>query len=278
MSNSQATELPARWNLMILLLAIAGGSVDAVLILAFNVLTGAQTGNTVLLGAALAQVRLAAAFGSMVSVVGYVIGAAVGEFILTRHEFILIRHHHTWRWPSAVGMVLIAELIPLGCLLILWLLAGPHPVQETIDTLVICAAGAMGIQSAAMLRLHGGPTTTYITGTLTAFATKLIRWLKLVEAASASPERQELILMTAFSAVAGPWIYGLTWFVYATGVVLGGLLFLHTREMALLLPIVAVVIVIILGREEQNGKTELKQGQIGTTAPRLAESDKSVVI
>jgi uncharacterized membrane protein YoaK (UPF0700 family) len=259
-SNPQMREYPARWDLMILLLAIAGGSVDAVMILAFNVLTGAQTGNTVLLGAALAQGRLAAALGSIVSVVGYVIGAAVGEFIV-------VRHHDTWPWPSAVGAVLIAELIPLGCLFIFWLLAGPHPVQETIYTLVIYAASAMGIQSAAMLRLHGGPTTTYVTGTLTTFATKLIRWLQLVEAAPASsPERQELILMTTFSAVGGPWIYGLTWFVYVTGAVVGGLLFLYTREMALLLPIVAITIVVILGREGQS-VTTLKEERIAKPRP-----------
>ena len=240
---------------MVLLLAITGGSVDAVLILAFNVLAGAKTGNTVLLGAALAQIRLATAFGSMASVVGYVIGAAVAEFIL-------VRHRDNWPWPSAVGTVLIAELMLLGCLLVLWLLAGPRPVQETIYILVICAAGAMGIQSAAMLRLHGGPTTTYITGTLTIFATKLIRWLKLVEAAAASPERPELILMTAFSAPGGTWIYGLTWFVYLTGAVVGGVLFLHTREMALLLPIVAIVAVVILGREGQKVTTELKTGKL----------------
>jgi uncharacterized membrane protein YoaK (UPF0700 family) len=234
---------------MILLLAIAGGSVDAVMILAFNVLTGAQTGNTVLLGAALAQGRMAAAFGSTVSVVGYVIGAALGEFIL-------VRHHDTWPWPSAVGTVLIAELIPFGCLFIVWRLAGPDPVQETKYTLVIYAASAMGIQSAAMLRLHGGPTTTYITGTVTTFATKLIRWLQLVEAAPApSPEQQELIQMTVLSAIGGPWIYGLTWFVYVTGAVGGGLLFLYTREMALLLPIAAIVVVVIVGREGQDVAT-----------------------
>jgi len=72
-SNPQTREYPAQWDFMILVLAVAGGSVDGVLIPAFNVLTGAQTGNTVLLGVALAQGRLATALGSMVSVVWYVI-------------------------------------------------------------------------------------------------------------------------------------------------------------------------------------------------------------
>jgi uncharacterized membrane protein YoaK (UPF0700 family) len=257
---------------MILVLAVAGGSVDGVLILAFNVLTGAQTGNTVLLGVALAQGRFATALGSMVAVVGYVLGAALGEFIL-------VRHGDSWPWPSAVGTVLIAELIPLGCLFIFWRLAGPHPAQQTIYMLVIYAAGAMGLQSAVMLHLEGGPTTTYITGTLTAFATKLVRWLRMVETASVSAHgRQQSILMTAFSTVGSPWMYGLNWFVYLTGTVVGGLLYLYTWETALLLPIVAIVVVIAAAHHDrikgQNVSTELKKKQIARATPLLAESEK----
>jgi uncharacterized membrane protein YoaK (UPF0700 family) len=252
-SNPQMREYPARWETHDPAPGRSWAQCRCGDDSGFNVLTGAQTGNTVLLGAALAQGRLAAALGSIVSVVGYVIGVAVGEFIL-------IRHHETWPWPSAVRTVLIAELIPLGCLFIFWLLAGPHPVQETICALVLYAAGATGLQSAAMLRLHGGAATTYVTGTMTTFATKLIRWLRLVEAASvSSPERQELIQMTTVSAVGGPWIYGLTWFVYVTGAVVGGLLFLYTREMALLLPIVAIVVVVGRGGQDT---TTLKEERI----------------
>ena len=69
MSIPQLREYPVLWDLMILLLAVAGGSVDGVMILRFNILTGAQTGYTVLLGAAIAQHQLAAALGSTVSVV-----------------------------------------------------------------------------------------------------------------------------------------------------------------------------------------------------------------
>jgi uncharacterized membrane protein YoaK (UPF0700 family) len=271
-SNPQTREYPAQWDFIILVLAVAGGSVDGVLLLAFNVLTGAQTGNTVLLGAALAQGRLATALGSMVSVVGYVIGAALGEFMLVRHD-------DTWPWPSAVGTVLIAELIPLGCLFIFWQLAGPHPIQKTIYMLVIYAASAMGLQSAVMLHLHGGPTTTYVTGTLTAFATKLILWLRLVETAAVSAHgRQQSILTSALSAIGGPWIYGLTWFVYLTGTVVGSLLYLYVGETALLLPIVAIVVVVTAAHHDwikgQNVSSELKKRQIAQGTPVLAESDK----
>jgi hypothetical protein len=77
----------------------------------------------------------------------------------------------------------VAELVPLDCLLSYWHLAGPNPGQETIMVLVALAAIAMGIQSAAVLRLPASPTTTYVTGTLTTFTTKTIRWLHLIETA-----------------------------------------------------------------------------------------------
>jgi hypothetical protein len=66
----QLTNDPTRWDLMLQLLAVAGGSVEAVTILGLHVSAGAQTGNTVLLGAAVAQGRLANALGSTCSVVG----------------------------------------------------------------------------------------------------------------------------------------------------------------------------------------------------------------
>lgn len=100
-----ATPSPARRDLMMLLLSVAGGSVDAVIILGFNVLTAAQTGNTILLA--------------------------------------------------------------------------------TCSRSVAIAAIAMGVQSAIVLRLHVGPTTTYVTGTLTSFATKIVRGLYIIKAPDA---------------------------------------------------------------------------------------------
>ncbi|MFY8217364.1 MAG: DUF1275 family protein [Chthoniobacterales bacterium] len=46
-------------ELMVVLLTIAGGSVDAIGIIGFNVLTAAQTGNTILLAVAIAQGKIA---------------------------------------------------------------------------------------------------------------------------------------------------------------------------------------------------------------------------
>jgi uncharacterized membrane protein YoaK (UPF0700 family) len=144
-----------------------------------------------------------------------------------------------------MSTVLIAELVPLGSLLALWHLAGPHPTQTSTFVLIFCAAIAMGTQSCAMPSLHENPTTTYITGTATRFAAKLVRWLRLVEQwSTASPERQYSIMRDL--AADSPWLYGLTWCVYLAGVVAGGLLFLDVSELSLLLPIAIVVIVFVM--------------------------------
>lgn len=231
----------------ILLLAIAAGGVDAVLIMGFNVLTGAQTGNTVLLGAALALGRLATAFGSLISVVAYVAGAVAAEFLIVKYRR---------SWPSAVGMALTAEVILLGCLLALWDLAGAQPGPAMTPVLIACAASAMGMQAAAMLRLGKVPTTTYITGTLTTFATSLVRWLDSAESAPHQTGKpRDLMTLDPRSAHHGLWLYGLTWFAYVTASVLAGLLFLRVRELALLLPIFSIILAFAANR---NGLTPVK--------------------
>jgi uncharacterized membrane protein YoaK (UPF0700 family) len=223
----------ARRDVIVLILAIAGGCVDAAVLLAFGVLTAAQTGNTVLLAAALAQGHLAAVVSTAVSVAGYVAGAAFGELVI-------VERGDAASGVPAVGRTLLVELVSLGSLLVAWHLAGPQPAQGTIGFLVAFAALAMGMQSAAVLKLHAGPTTTYVTGTLTSFATKLTEWLHLVETAPpSSPIRQDLSGISLLSA-GGAGIYGATWIVYALGAVVGALLYLRVGELVLVLPISAV--------------------------------------
>jgi uncharacterized membrane protein YoaK (UPF0700 family) len=223
-----------RRDLLTLLLAIAGGCVDAVVILGFGVLTAAQTGNTVLLAVALAQGQFVTGVSAALSVLGYVAGAAVGELVVVGRD-------SPASGCSAVRRTLLAELVPLGGLLVVWYLAGPHPAQSTIVLLVALAAIAMGMQSAAVLRLHAGPTTTYVTGTLTTFATRAIQWLPIVEPVQpATPARRHPNAGSLLSP-GGAGIYGVTWVVYAVGAILGALLYLRGGGLALVLAIIAIV-------------------------------------
>jgi uncharacterized membrane protein YoaK (UPF0700 family) len=237
MSDAPATmapsdSLPPRLDFMILLLSAAGGSVDAIIFLAFGVLTAAQTGNTILLAVSLAQGRLATGLHATVSVVAYVIGAAVGEFVI-------VECHNGTSRLSPAGRALTTELVPLGCLLIVWHQVGHYPSTEITAILVALAAVGMGMQSAAVLRLDVGPKTTYMTGTLTRFMTKTIRSLHLIASAEPQPywERER----------GHPWIYGVSWFVYAGGAAAGALLFLRFAETALLLPLGAILAVVLAG-------------------------------
>jgi uncharacterized membrane protein YoaK (UPF0700 family) len=224
---------------MVLLLSLAGGSVDAVMILGFNVLTAAQTGNTILLAVSIAEGRFATGFDAAVSVIGYMVGAAMGELVIVKRRDSASR-------LSPVGWGLVVELVALSGLLIYWRLAGHTPAVGTSAGLVAFAAVAMGIQSAAVLRLHLGPTTTYVTGTLTTFMTETIRRLHLVETAPATA----LAAQDRGSAILppnGPVLYGVVWLVYAGGACVSGLLFLRVREVALALPIVAIAAAIAAG-------------------------------
>jgi uncharacterized membrane protein YoaK (UPF0700 family) len=110
-----------------------------------------------------------------------------------------------------------------------------------IALLVALAATAMGMQSAAAMHIHAGPTTTYVTGTLTSFATETIRWLR-TKPAPHSADRQE-----HSTSKQGPGIYGVDWLVYAGGALASGYLFLWVGEIALVLPIAAVIAAVIAG-------------------------------
>jgi uncharacterized membrane protein YoaK (UPF0700 family) len=228
---------PVRRDLMSLLLSIAGGGVDAAMILGFNVLTAAQTGNTILLTVAFAERRLATGFNAAVSVIAFIIGSAVGELV------IIGRRNRPWLSAAAWG--LLGELIPLGALLACWHVAGRNPSPGRTAFLVVLAATAMGMQSTAALRIHAGPTTTYVTGTLTTFSIRTMHWL-CMKAVSQSAARLPDSSTSLWSRE-GPAIYGVDWLVYAGGAMASALLYLRAHERALFVPIAAVLAAAVAG-------------------------------
>jgi uncharacterized membrane protein YoaK (UPF0700 family) len=159
-------------------------------------------------------------------------------------ELVVSKRRGSASWLSPVGWGLVAELIALGSLLGCWRLAGPSPALGTTAVLVAIAAIAMGVQSAVVLRLHVGPTTTYVTGTLTSFAIKMVRGLYIEKAPAATTNAQDANSAILWSSK-GPVIYGVDWLVYAGGACVSALLFLRVREVALVLPMAAIVAAII---------------------------------
>ena len=220
----------------ILLLAVAGGGVDAVLYLGFHVLTAAQTGNTILLAVAIAQRQLTTGLHAAVSIGSYIGGTALGELILDGPRRNRSR-------PPRVALALVIELAGVLGLLILWYALGPVHGAGTGVPLVVLAAVAMGIQSATVLRLHAGPATTYVTGTLTTFTVDVIRWPHLVETTAGEGD-------TATGP--RPWIYGITWLIYLGGALATGLLYLSVTAVALLLPIIAILVALAVASRERS--------------------------
>jgi uncharacterized membrane protein YoaK (UPF0700 family) len=97
-----------------------------------------------------------------------------------------------------------------------------------------------------VLRLHFGPTTTYVTGTLTTFATETIWWLHFIEKEPILPPLRHHRKSGRLFSDQSPWMYGITWIVYLMGSIVGGIFFLRVAELAILLPITSIIAVIVV--------------------------------
>jgi len=92
-------------NNLLLALAFAAGYIDALSYLGLSrVFTANMTGNTVLLGIALAQLDGDAAARSGLALAGFLTGAAAGAWIVERD-------HSQGLWPRAVTLALPVVLI-----------------------------------------------------------------------------------------------------------------------------------------------------------------------
>jgi len=208
---------------MVVLLAVAGAGVDAMMILGFNVLTAAQTGNTILFAVAIARGDFAGGLSAAISVAAFLGGTFYGALIIGRKA--------PGPRVSGVCLALGVELVLLLSLMLAWCFFGIPAEKAPANLLVGLAATAMGIQSAVALSLHAR-STTYITGILAGFTTGIAHRLALrkeMPAAAPSPP----------GAPENPWINGLVWVVYAAGAVGAGCVFLRIGPAALLLPILA---------------------------------------
>jgi uncharacterized membrane protein YoaK (UPF0700 family) len=95
---------------MLLLLTLAAASVDAISYLGLgHVFTAMMTGNTVLLGLALAQGEALAALRSILALIGFAIGVFAGAIIVERESY-------PAEWPAAVTAALAFETIILASL------------------------------------------------------------------------------------------------------------------------------------------------------------------
>ena len=132
---------------MLLALTWAAGSVDAISYLGLDhVFTAMMTGNTVLLGLALAQGQVLAALRSIIALMGFTIGVFIGAIIVERDS-------QPVEWPEAVTGALVVEATILGLFSAISYLIGEGRSAGAVYLLITLLAFAMGIQSAAVRRL-----------------------------------------------------------------------------------------------------------------------------
>jgi uncharacterized membrane protein YoaK (UPF0700 family) len=218
-------------DLFLIALAATSGYVDAVSYLGLGgVFTSNMTGNTVLLGLALARADRLAAARSALAVAGFLAGAAGGALVVGPDRHVV--------WPRVVTALFAIELVTLGALV-----AGGFIVcrggcagseRPGLYALIVFAALAMGLQSIAVRALDvSGVTTTYITGTYTSLTVGLAKRLR--RASLPPPEGR-----VPRPAPHGQGLQAAVVAVYVLAAVAGGVAETHWRLAAYVVPAIAV--------------------------------------
>lgn len=203
-------------NHSLLLLSLAAGCVDAIAFLHVGVFPANMTGNTVVLGLALAKANVTGVALSGLALVGFFIGAVIGAKITSRSK----------SHPRQIGATLL-----IGGILLLAHAALLALRDNTVSNyLVIISAIAMGMQSAAVQRLGiSGVSTVVITGTFTTAITRLVDGMKPKEADASTP-----------------WLPALSWLGYLGGALIGGLESAYHSPLPIILPGVILTSVALL--------------------------------
>jgi uncharacterized membrane protein YoaK (UPF0700 family) len=190
------------------ILAIVAGYADAIGFLTFGAFAGAMTGNTVLLGIALAGAQYADAAQSAIIIVSFLVGVAFSAVL-------------GGKLPLA-GILGIEAVAIVGAALIAPRLAAP------------VLAFAMGLQNATMTRFSGtNLNTVFLTGNLQ----KMMQDFLDRFTGSTRPTRSEPIESATIA-----WV----WLAYLAGVVAGA--FVQHRMADPLLPIVLLLPLALIRR------------------------------
>ena len=176
-----------------------------------------MTGNIAFLGL---QVAGNSAPG-MVSILVSMIAFALGVYVSTR----IVSTKDSGVWSQKVTIALAVGLIAHAAFLVLWFEVGGQPSINASHYLLGFWAYAMGMQSAAVRRLHvDGVFTTAATATFIFLAGDITNW------SATAPERRRLtgVLISLF-----------------LGATAGGLLLLHAELYAPVLPFLLNAVVVV---------------------------------
>jgi uncharacterized membrane protein YoaK (UPF0700 family) len=205
-------------NKLLLLLTLSSGAVDAICFLGLGkVFTAFMTGNFVFLG-----LRLAGAPGPhTVSVIVALCAFSAGVCSATR---LVGPASRSDVWPQRVTLALGVTVVAHVAFAALWLGVSGHASLTAACFLLGISALGMGFQTAAVFSLGiQGVFTTAATATFAVLSGESADW------SNTKPERHRLAAL----------LVALT-----LGAVAGGLLMVHARDLAPLLPLCASVLVV----------------------------------
>jgi uncharacterized membrane protein YoaK (UPF0700 family) len=157
-------------DVLVVILTLCTGALDAVCFLRLGrVFSSVITGNLALIGIAAGERNGGLAANGGLALAGYAAGVVLGT------PFAGIAERGQPAWPRRVTVTLAIELGILVVFSAGWLISGSDRGAATRMVLLVLAATAMGVQTAAVRRL-GQMSTTYLTSTLTGlFAALAIR-------------------------------------------------------------------------------------------------------
>jgi uncharacterized membrane protein YoaK (UPF0700 family) len=216
----EPTERPRHAHLVGLLTFTSGG-VDAVTLMVIGgAFTSVITGNLIFIGRAVGTSSLNPALHALMAVLGYITGVAAGAKLRQR----LARGGPQADWPRSATLVLVTEALILAAVNVAWICYDAAPPGAATDILLVAAAVALGMQGAAARAIKGNPSTTYMTGALTA----------VVEALATGRPRS-----ADTSAVAGL-------LALVAGAACSAVLVEHAPRTALLPPLASLLLVVLI--------------------------------
>jgi uncharacterized membrane protein YoaK (UPF0700 family) len=130
-------------------------------------------------GLSLARGSVSLASHTAVAFAGYVAGVAVGTRVAWYHAARSAGPDDKAPgedWPPHITLTLMIEMALFALVVIGWELSGSRPAGAAQFAILVIAACAMGIQSAAVNHMGlGNVSTTYLTGTLTGLVGAIAR-------------------------------------------------------------------------------------------------------
>lgn len=206
-------------DLLLVGLTFSSGAIDAISFLALGkVFTAFMTGNVVFFGIGVAGAGGPDELRVLIALAAF----AAGVFAATR---IVSASKGSGLWPRRVSVALGLVMILQAVFLAVWTATSGRPGTGSSDTLTAVMALAMGLQSGAVMALA-------VQGVFTTAATATVMFLMrdLAKLPDASGEERARLAGVLVALLAGA--------------IAGGLLLVHARAYAPVLPLVATTLVV----------------------------------